>query len=244
MPRVIRTAALLLGGVATSAMAQQGARLGGSVSDSTGRPLAAQVVVQRDTAIVLRTLDGRFSALDVQPGRARVRVRALGFVARDTVVDVVAPETVLHLVLTRVPVRLDTVRVSGARCRPVSFEGFACRGQTARGIFLTIEEIDAARERYVGGLFQNLDGFQVEPVKGERRLMPRATSGWHCLTEIVDGRHVTLANPIPIDPKALIGVEVYARADDVPPEYQRYAWKDGMRCSLVVYWTTQGRKRR
>ena len=65
---------------------------------------------------------------------------------------------------------------------------------------------------------------------------------WECITSLVNGRPVNLANKIPERASNLIAVEVYLRSDSLPPEYERYSMptsgvtKSG-RCSVIVYWT-------
>jgi hypothetical protein len=62
----------------------------------------------------------------------------------------------------------------------------------------------------------------------------------------VNGRDVTPANPVPEYPWELVALEVYARPDSVPDQFQRYTWPAGDitrsgRCSVVVYWTQRAR---
>ena len=69
---------------------------------------------------------------------------------------------------------------------------------------------------------------------------------WGCITSLIDGRPSTGATIIPELPQHLIALEVYARPDSVPVEYQRYTWPNGGisrsgRCSVIVYWTMRAR---
>jgi len=141
------------------------------------------------------------------------------------------------------PALLDTVRVAGA-CPQIGVEGFRCRKQVGRGVYLDLDSIDAAYAGYegTGDLFRDRPGFQMRVTpRGVRR--PVVTGGWGCLIEVVDGRLASRTNPVPYTLKQVIGVEIYEKLSDVPPYYQQYAWRRAYPCTLVVYWT-QVRPRR
>jgi len=241
---------LALGAGGLGAQQRTGAWVEGTVVDSTGRPLTAQVTVRGEGAPVsVRTMNGKFAAPGVVPGQAAVMVRALGFLPRDTVIDVPRAGVAIAFVLSRVPVVLDTVRVASSKCNPVDFEGFVCRSKVGGGVFLSVHDIDQSGERYAGGLFQNLEGFRVAAAQGDRRVIPIPATGWQCVNELANGRPPSVTNPLPIVSKEVIGVEVYTDPKVLPGEYERYAWQVNRRtrlrerCSVIVYWTTVHERR-
>jgi hypothetical protein len=226
-------------------IAQGTGQLTGVVRDSAGRPIRDAELVVAGRAGSARTNDaGEFRVGAVPVGERRVVLRRLGYVPADTTIRIAADSTTrVSIVMIAQPALLDTVRVAAA-CPQLGFEGFRCRKQVGRGVYLDLDSIDAAYAGYegTGDLFRDRPGFQMRVTpRGVRR--PVATGGWGCLIEVVDGRLASRTNPVPYTLKQVIGVEIYQKLSDVPPYYQQYAWQRAYPCTLVVYWT-QVRPRR
>jgi hypothetical protein len=220
------------------AAGQPSGAIAGLVRDTAGAPLPEVQVLLSPTERELRTdASGRFRLTGLPPGRYVVIARRVGFKpATLSVVLGAGQVSTISIVLTRGAVTLDTVSIAGS-CPSRSFAGFVCRKNGGRGVFLDVSAIDSANAFNVKQLFWQRPGFRVTPDGVE------ATSGWRCLTPLVNGEPVSLTNPLPRTPSHLIGVEMYASPNDVPEAYQGYTWRPrgryGLeyRCSVVVYWT-------
>jgi hypothetical protein len=224
----------VVAGQATGAIA-------GIVTDTAGKPLADISVVTYPADREVRTnSSGRFLVAALRSGAYNVRARGLAYQATDKVVTVKAGDTTnVTMVVQPRPIELDTVVTRGA-CKKISFEDFLCRQHRGQGVFLDEAAIDSVHGTWIGDVFKDQFGFRVV-ASGPRppHTRPSPTTGWRCLTTLVDGRPVTDMNPVPWYTTELIGVEVYANPKDVPAELQRFRLgAQSRRCSLIVYWTT------
>ena len=102
-------------------------------------------------------------------------------------------------------------------------------------------------------MFRDIDGFRLEtrPTRYGPKPIPFSTRGG-CINALVNGRPLSLTNPVPLYATDLIAVEIYPTASTAPTEYQRYVWDPTIRqvspivgrdrndqpCSLAVYWTS------
>jgi hypothetical protein len=234
--------------LAAQTPAPSGGTITGTVRDSAARPVAGADVVARPGDHRTRTDSaGRFIFSNVGDGKYTVRARKLGFAPEDWDVSLSKNgKADVQLVLKRAMPMLDTVtiRADRAACSRRSLDGFVCRRQNGAGVFLDYTDIDDKEPLWTADLFRDIKGFRVD-VRSTRsgpRRVPAHVLPWGCVTSLVDGRPLTGANPIPEDPYELIALEVYARPDSVPREYQEYTWPPGDltrsgRCSVVVYWT-------
>ena len=238
--------------LAATAGAQQGATITGTVRDSAARPVANADVVALPGAHRARTDSaGKFTITGIDGGSYTVRARKLGFAPTETTVDI-SGNGRLNVVLTldqRMPM-LDTVIVrADGSCPDRTLDAFTCHRRFGKGLYLDYTDIDEKDPVYAADIFRDIQGFRVD-VRSTRTGPVRVAvpSNFHCLVSLVDGRVVSLANPIPTSPIDVIALEVYKSPDDVPKEYERYIWPNtGMatgRCMLVVYWTPRAPTRR
>jgi hypothetical protein len=240
--------------VALPLRAQQttGGTITGIVKDSASRPVVGADVVAHPGDHRTRTdSTGHFIFSGLDPDNYTVRARKLGFAPEDWDVKITKSSRVdISLVLaTRMPM-LDTVTVRADRkCPPFTLEGFVCRRQTGHGVFMDYTEIDDKEALYTADLFRDIKGFR-ETVRNTRDSGPIRVAAnvlpWGCVTSLVNGREVTPANPVPEYPYDLVALEVYARPDSVPEQFQRYTWQTrdvtrSGRCSVVVYWTQRAK---
>lgn len=219
--------------------------IAGIVQDTAKRPIADAEVVLTELQRRVRTdSSGRFSIGDVKAGRYEIRARRLGYLASEwnIVVRSGFPTTVVFTLDPR-PQELDTVTVT-ASCARFEVGGFLCRAKKGSGgYYMDVDQIWNSGAYRRSDLFRDVPGFRVDTLHGSTRVVP--TTGWKCLTELANGKPPSLANPIPTNPDAIIGIEAYAATDSIPPELSTYAWgttKAGRqrvpaRCSLIVYWT-------
>ncbi|MEP7002383.1 MAG: carboxypeptidase-like regulatory domain-containing protein [bacterium] len=247
------TAAILLA-VPALASAQQaaiGGVIAGIVRDTANRPVAAADIIIRPGGHRARSdSSGRFLVSGLDADNYTVRARKLGFAPTDFEVGLSkAGRADITLVFDQRMPMLDAIVVTAGRtCSAYSLDGFVCRRKAGGGVFLDYTDIDDKDALYTADLFHDMKGFRTSlrstrygPVR-----YVQANPPWGCVAQLVDGRPATAATIIPELPSDLIAVEVYARPDSVPLEYQRYTWPNGNitksgRCSVVAYWTLRAR---
>ena len=247
----ITLVALMSLGLSSLAIAQNGV-IAGVVRDTAARPVAgADVVVRPGDRRTRSDSAGRFIISGLGADHYTVRARKIGYAP--TAYDVAlsnAGRVDIQLVFDQRMPMLDTVIVTADRkCSEFTLSGFVCRRQGGGGVFLDYTDIDDEDALYTADLFRNMKGFRTDlrPTRFGPQRFVAANPPWRCITSLVDGRPTTGATPIPEYPADLVAVEVYARPDSVPAEYQRYTWPSGAnftksgRCSVIVYWTLRAR---
>ena len=240
----------VLSAVGPAQLAAQAGTITGVVRDSAQRPVAGADVVARPGTHRTRTDSaGRFTFSELGPDKYTVRARKLGFAPEEWDVTLSkGGRADIQLVLKHAMPMLDTVVVRADReCSRRSLDGFSCRrGGGSYGVFLDYTDIDDKEPLWTADLFRDIKGFRAD-VRSTRQgpiRVPTHQLPWGCVAHLVDGRPATAANFVPTDPYELIALEVYARPDSVPKEYQEYTWpaaggnitRSG-RCSVIVYWT-------
>ena len=228
-----------------------GGVIAGVVRDSAARPVAgADIVVRPGDRRTRSDSAGRFIVAGLGADHYILRVRRLGYAP--TQFDVVlssAGRVDIQLVFDERLPMLDTITVTAGRiCSAYSLDGFVCRRKAGGGLFFDYTDIDDKDALYTADLFRDMKGFRTDvrstrvgPVRYVAPSLP-----WGCITSLIDGRPSTGATIIPELPQHLLALEVYARPDSVPVEYQRYTWPNGSitrsgRCSVIVYWTMRAR---
>ena len=242
---------LTLSGAAASAQ-QTGATVTGIVRDSAQQPVANADVIARPSGRRTRSDSaGRFTLTGLDAGKYTIVGRKLGYTPANWDVSLSSSGKVdIQLVLEHRMPTLDTVVVRADRkCSIATLDGFACRRKSTNGVFLDYTDIDDKEPIYTADIFRDIKGFRVD-VRNTRyglTRVPVTTRISGCITSLVDGFPASPARPIPESPYDLIAVEVYARADSVPQEYQYYTWPNrndvtrSGRCSVIVYWTVHAR---
>lgn len=236
---------------ATGAALQAQSTITGVVLDTAGAPVAgADVTIRAGQARARTDSAGRFELAGLGADKYTVFARKLGFAP--TSFDVALGKNGhanIRLVFDRLMPTLDTVIVKGVHeCSELSADGFTCRRHSAHGVFLDYTDIDEREPTYTADLFRGIPGFRVQTRNTRYGPMPVpvVANGFGCITSLVDGRPANGARRIPESPYDLLAVEIYAKPDSVPKEYQRYTWptygvaRTG-RCAVVVYWTLLAR---
>jgi hypothetical protein len=240
---------------ATRVAAQQttGATITGVVRDTAARPIAGADVIARPGDHRTRTdSTGRFTFRNLDADKYTVRARKLGYAPEEWDASLSKGGRVdIQLVLKYTMPALDTVQVRADReCSRQSLDGFVCRRRArSGGLFLDYTDIDDKEPLWVADLFHDVKGFRIDVQPTRQGPMPvvHHALAWGCVTMLVDGRAQTGASRVPTDPYDLIAVEIYARPDSVPKEYQEHTWprsgnvtRSG-RCSVIVFWTRWAR---
>jgi hypothetical protein len=262
------SASVTFGGIA---QAQDAAGvIAGIVRDMADRPMANIEVFAFPGDHRARTdAGGRFTMRGLPPGQYVVRARRVGLQPAAVTATVPVNGTVdVELRFTRVFPTLDTVVVKGAAdCEKHSLNGFMCRRNSATGgVFLDYNDIASRQYEYPGDLYRGIEGFRVDFVGTREGIRPQPVpiTGWRCMKHLVNGWTPMLFNRAPEKTSEIMAMEIYADPDHVPEEYQVYTWpaadyrtvrrsrgatgtprfNPSGRCSLTVYWTFEGLKRR
>jgi hypothetical protein len=183
---------------------------------------------------------GRFAHDSLPPGSYVVQVRALGYAATSSVVDL-APGEVLTRVfeLDPLPVQLDPVTVE----RTPSFaerrrRGFELRRATGRGYFVTQAQIERTNARSLGDVLRGVPGVVVLCRGAGRCGIRMARTPSQCRPDfVVDGFPATLSTSLDMPVVGITGVEIYRTLSETPLEFL----KAENVCGTVVIWTRSER---
>lgn len=238
--------ALLLATAGSLRAQGNGGTITGVVRDTAGAPVAGAEVSVRGSARARTDSAGRFVLSGLGSDKYTVYARKLGFAPTSFDVSLGKNGHVdIKLQFDRRMPMLDTVLVRGTReCSELSLDGFTCRRASEHGVFFDYTDIDEKEPVFVADIFRGVPGFRIETRStrdGPMRI-PVVANGFGCINSLVDGRPASGARRIPESPYDLLAVEIYAKPDSVPKEYQRYTWPAGSvarsgRCAVVVYWT-------
>lgn len=252
----MRLSVVLIWLMASLARAQSGGTISGVVVDEAGNPVGGADVFVLTQANRTRTdSSGRFVISELDGGLYRLRSRRAGFLPSERTADLGKNGRVELKFEMRVrPAILDSVVVlPDGKCAELAYSGFNCRRRTGRGVYLTEDDLLDRGAIELGEVFREVTGFRLEivatPFGGQPR--PLATRGARCLNALVNGRPMSVTNPLPRYAYDLMAVEIYSSPNDVPSEYQRYVSQRSIRqssspvgqdspnarCSLAVYWT-------
>ncbi|HEY9230035.1 MAG TPA: carboxypeptidase-like regulatory domain-containing protein [Gemmatimonadaceae bacterium] len=244
-------AVMLFAAWALQAQQPSGGTIRGTVLDSASVPVANADVSARPGGHRTRTDSaGRFTVTGLDAGKYVVIARKVGYAPVSWEVTLGKSGSVdIKLRLDRRMPILDTVVVAaGRQCSERSFDGFTCRRKSGGGVFLDYDEIDEKQPTWTADIFRDIEGFNVEvrPTRNGPATVVIPVPRWGCIASLVDGRPTSGATLIPELPIDIMAVEVYAKPDSVPKEYQRYTWPNGDitrtgRCRVIVYWTTRAR---
>jgi hypothetical protein len=229
--------------VPARAIAQEGV-LRGTVTDTTGRPLAGVEVLSVNGKRSTRTdRNGRFALARLPFGQQLIMARYPGYQPADRAINMLdanVPELTFRL--RRIVQLIDTVRiVSHDGCAAYDFTGFECRRRAGVGQFRGLEEIGALRPHFWADMFEGMPGFRnvqvPDPILGMDWDV-ESTTGWRCLESGWNGRERT-ANLENVRPADIVAIEHYDVYEKVPAAYKRLAWPNSQPrpCALVIYWT-------
>ncbi len=243
----------VLGTSAAGVLLAQGPVRSGVVRDELGRALAGvridrvevQVVggalLPAGAALAESDLAGRFQWRDAPGGdRGTLVFRRLGF--RPDTVRLLSGSSAepIEVVLRRLALPLPAVTVSGRREVRGPLAGFYQRRAQGMGRFFTAEEIERRGLRRPSDLIRAVPGVQVVPLRGGRVAYRIRGSNVPPLVWL-DGNPMTAAelDLDAFDLRSFAGVEIYAGAATVPPQFTggRMMTSSG---GAIVLWTREG----
>lgn len=216
----------------------------GRVVTPEGRPLANAIVRVLGSGSPARTSQsGAFVIADAGVGTRSVEARAIGFQPYQLPVQLrTTVPTEVTLTLVRQNVMLDTVRVVRGRELPAEVLGIERRWRTGLGRHLNATMIRERASVFVTDAMRGMAGVSVRQQESGygQAVMMRGFAGNDCVAQVyVDGLRTqmggrggfTIDDFVSLDNVA--AVEVYARANLVPPEYMTL---DGG-CGVIAIWT-------
>ena len=236
---------------ATASQARVGV-IDGIVTDTVLQPLnAADVTIVGAGLRVVTGANGRFRMVQVPPGQYLLVVRRIGYAPTSGIVEVPEADTLrLSYSLERSTLALDTVRIKSRRVtmRMVDFEQRRLQGL---GQFITQEEIERRGSVQTSDFLRYMRGVQVSQnttqVFGGTQVYSRREGGGFdgnqqqqfCPMQVLlDG--IILPRYFNLDllppPKQIAGIEVYAGAATIPPQFGGV----DRRCGVVAVWTRDG----
>ena len=218
------------------------ARLSGTVTDPTGRPISnAHVLVWGTSVDVQTSATGTFSIDGLPGGTHTLEVRVIGYVPVTRVVQLAAgrPATI-EIQLDRAAVILATETVRGKLVYSRNLVEFDRRRRTGWGRYITTEEIDRRPNARLGQLVEGALGVRVDHSRGQSTVMMRGSMGSYCTpTLYVDGNK-DLSNDFNyLYSDEIAAIEVYARESQRPAGYN-----DSNPCGAILVWTRARSSRR
>jgi hypothetical protein len=221
----------------------------GIVSDTNLVPLQGAFVSILGSNIRVGTgPNGRFRIVRVPEGRHLIIVKRVGFRPTSGVVDVPADDTLrLSYMLDKLrPDELDPVVVT-ARSPSIRMAEFEGRRKVGIGEFMTEEQIAARNSVFPTELFRGFRSVNVSPSRTGAITQYFALSAREggnpqlgaCPMQVyVD--QVPLPSPFNLDllppPKSIAGIEVYAGASTIPPQFAG----SNRGCGVILVWTKDG----
>jgi carboxypeptidase family protein len=217
----------------------------GIVSDTNLVPLQAAFVSVLGTNIRIGTgPNGRFRITKVPVGQYLVIVKRVGYRPTSAVIDVPASDTVrLAYTLERIAETLNPVIVTekSPTKRMAEFEE---RRRLGVGQFMTADEIKARNSVYTTEVLRNFTTVNVSPDHSgpitqyyaiSKREGGNPQLGACPMQVYLD--QVPLPSPFNLDllptPKDIGGIEVYAGASTIPPQFNGF----DRGCGVILIWT-------
>lgn len=217
----------------------------GTVRDELGRPIAGvRVAVAGSETVAESDDDGVFRLVNAAVGETSLRLKRLGFKPDTVRVPVLAGTTApVEVVMERLAVELDAVRIVGRQNVSGRMAAFYSRMSRGIGHFLTQEQIEKRNAYNMTDLFRLIPGARV--TQGSLgRTMVRFRGARNPPLVWLDGTpmyagEVDLNN---FDPRSFAGVEIYSGPSSVPAEFlgnQTMSSSGG----TIVLWTREGQLR-
>lgn len=235
---------------ATRGLANGTARVDGRVVDSNGRGLAgAHAYLRQTTSNAIAREDGTFSLLRAPFGTQSLDVVAVGYVPERRTIDILVGDEAGPLLVQMTNARhfLDTVRVTASRIYSSDAGGFERRRRSALGRFFTSEDFSKHAGMFITDYIGGTMGISLAPAAFGQTVMMRGWRGEPCYpTVFVDrmrfggGLSGESDGNSNVDdwawPDEVDGVEIYARANEIPPEFF-----SSNACGVIVIWTNRSR---
>lgn len=235
LPAALAAALMLL---ALPAAGQEAAATVTVHASDTGLPLAgAQVSVREMNVRATTDASGRASLTGLPAGSRALVVRYLGYAPEEVVVTL-TPDRVASVALSlRVqPIALAAVAVRAQRSR-LQDTGFFQRRSGGFGTFVTREDIERMRPRFLSDVLRRVAGISLQSSAygGTSRASMRGNKvlGGCPIQYYVDGTMTGFFNIDEVQPQDVEGLEIYRGAATIPPAYN----KGSAMCGVIVIWT-------
>jgi hypothetical protein len=236
--RMLATALCALAPGIGTAQGVAGGVVSGVVKDETGAPIPNVEVTAVRTATTVRTdTTGQF-ILCVPAGSADVSFRRLAFEPVVLMLNVVANDTSeVDVTLTVVAQKLTGVIVLADPVRRRILEAFEVRRRQGIGHFITRAQIEHRRPMLLSDMVRMIPGANLIPGENGRLALRFSRAGrGACPPQFyIDGIMTTGFNIDDMPPGDVEGVELYAGATGLPPEYNKM--RSTSICGTVIIWT-------
>ncbi len=207
-------------------------------SGVTMQPLpGAQVLVQGIGIGGVTGPDGMLRLTGLQVGAREVEVRFLGYSPARSVV-VLQPEkaSALTFELAMQPIQLAEVRVRTRRSI-LQVNGFFNRRNSSFGTFMTRQEIEAMRPRFLSDVLRRVAGVSLTNSahggSSSARIRGTKVLGSCPIQYYLDGTMTAMFNIDEVRPEDVEGLEIYRGAATIPPSFN----KGTAMCGVIVIWT-------
>lgn len=228
--------------------------VGRVVSDTARQPIAgATITIPTLGLSAIADSTGAFKFTSVPPGDHLTIVRAFGFGAETTLVELGSDEAFARdFVLRRLAVTLGAVRVSARSDSVVAgkLRGFHERRESQVGHFLDSTDIAKWANRRAGDVLSTIPGIDLRRAAGRAhavgsRAQPSLTNDRRtdpCYMDVyIDGALVytkSLAGTPPFDLNSIsvediVAIEAYASAARIPAQFN----KTSKGCGVILIWT-------
>jgi carboxypeptidase family protein len=221
----------------------------GVVSDTSLEPIQAAFVSILGTPIRVGTgPNGRFRITNVPAGQYLVIVRRVGYHPTSGVVDV-APSDTLRLSYTLDKIRAEELQpvVVTEKSPSMKMADFEARRKLGVGEFMTAAEIRERNSAFSTELFRKFKAVNVSPDHSgpvTQYFALSAREGGNPMLGACPMQlyldEVPLPSPFNLDllpaPRDIAGIEVYAGAATIPPQFNGY----DRGCGVILVWTKDG----
>jgi hypothetical protein len=219
------------------------ARLAGTVTGSTGKPLEGALVLLLGTSVSTRSNEqGQFRLSGLPAGTQSVEFREIGYSPKRYAVDL-APqrESKLSAVLDEHATVLKEIEVTARKGSDIP--GFDERRKNGFGTYLTREDIEKRGSINMTDLFRQIPGVQVLWDGSEYvvQMARAAAMGTSCPVQwFIDGSPFLVSGDDMdqvLRPEDIDAIEVYKSATDTPVQFQTAG---NAACGTIVVWTRRG----
>jgi carboxypeptidase family protein/TonB-dependent receptor-like protein len=229
-------AILALPGVA--AAQQRTGAVSGAVKDSAGSPIFnVEVVALRGGRSIRTDSSGHFVLGGLPSGATDLGIRRIAY--EPVVVSVDIPDsdtTEIEIRLGGLARSLPTVVVTERAEHVRMLVEFESRRKNGAGHFITRSQIEKRHPLLLSDMVRSIPGATIVPAENGRPVLRFARSHNSCPPQyFLDGLRVTSFNIDDVPPGDVEGVELYAGAAGLPPEFnQLYG---NTICGTVAIWT-------
>jgi hypothetical protein len=226
--------------VAMPAAGQQHASvIMGTVKDEGGKSIPDVEITALKTGTTVHTdSTGKFTLGDLPTGSIDLSFRRLAFEPVLASLRISANDTTdVEVTLSVVSQKLNGVVVVADPVRRRTLYAFEVRRKTGTGYFITRDDIVKGHPAMLSDMMRTVPGSRLVPTSlGRTALRFGRTGRSDCPPQFfIDGIEVSNFNLDEMPPVDVEGIEIYAGAAGLPPEFNRLGGTGN--CGTVVIWT-------